>query len=161
MSNPKGYRESRRFIARKRGFHAYFRRPRHTRSGEMRERAIPWKTIGGLSTRAIVGLVVARAFENWEGSRRRNCRRKGGNVPTNGIDPSVVAVAWTRSQWPSIRDVKKERIDLNYSRLWTTRCARNHFARLREERDRRRHSTTRLINDPGNAYYCTRNQTGN
>lgn len=63
----------------------------------------------------------------------------GANVPTNGIDPSlrrrcVNAV----SRWPSIRDVKKERIDLNYSPGCGRRDAlirpRNHFARLRETR---------------------------
>lgn len=130
--------ESRRFIARKREDSAHIFGDRETRGrGSLEKPSAVYPH--GLSS------ACRRASFRKLGEQRpspplfEGRKGDGANVPTNGIDPSlrrrcVNAV----SRWPSIRDVKKERIDLNYSPGCGRRDAlirpRNHFARLRETR---------------------------
>lgn len=97
MSNPKGYRESCRFIARKRGFHAYFRRPRHAVQ-DQNARTVDllknhrWFIHAGYR-RACHRASSRKLGERSSPLQEREEGKGGANVPTNGIDPSLVVNA--------------------------------------------------------------------
>lgn len=115
----------------------------------------------GLSMRAI----VAQAFENWESSpvapaRGRGERERRGNVPTNGIDPSL-PLREREAASLTIDTRCQERTDRSELQpgLRTTRRPQS-FREITGNAILPRHSAMRLINDPA-SIYSTRNRREN